>query len=150
MSIRNYRDFLRIRQELRDECKRENSKNWENSIENTINLSGDTKAFWNKIKQLKGNNTTHTNYLEDDEGNKYYADAEKCSYMENIWQNIFRITETEEATFDVNSIIHGLRVTPYHNKDLTRLNNDCFYTSPVDNEKKDTYVTQKTKRLDQP
>ncbi len=142
MSINNYREFLRIRQELRDECKRENSKNWENTIENTIKLRGDTKAFWNKINQLKGNHTTHTNYLEDDEGNKYYTDAEKCSFMENTWKNIFRITEAEEATFDqlhtqhINAYInlHNHRITPHHNTDLTRLNNECLYTRPVVNE----------------
>ncbi len=154
LSINNYREFIRIRQDLRDECKRENNKNWENSIDNIIKVSGDNKAFWQKIKQLKGNSSTHTNYLVDDQGKKYYTDAEKCITMENTWKNIFRISEEEEAAFDpqhsrhIDSYIkiHNNRITPYNNTDISRLSNACIYTRPVDNEEIKQHISRTKNR----
>ena len=62
-TINNYRQYIRIRQDLREECKREHNKRWEESIDKTIQVSTYTKAFWRKIKQLQGNNIVHNNYL---------------------------------------------------------------------------------------
>ncbi len=61
--------------------------------------------------------------------------------MENTWKNIFRITEEEDATFNTlhseNIVtyinIHNHRIKPYNITDLTRLDNNCFYTRPIDN-----------------
>ncbi len=81
-TLNNYRQYTRIRHELK-ECKRVHNNKWEEKVD-IIEISKDTKT-WNTIKQLKGNNTTHTNYLQDNDGNRYYTDAEKCShekYME--------------------------------------------------------------------
>ncbi len=111
-------------------------------IDSIIEISKDTKTFWSKIKQLKGNNTTHTNYLHDNDGNRHHTDAEKCRVMESTWRNIFRITEEEEASFDTFHSEHidtyiniqNPRIQPYDKTDITRSDNGCFYTRPIDNE----------------
>ncbi len=141
-NINNYREYVRIRQELRDECKREYNRRWEDSIDNTIQLSKDTKAFWSRIKQLQGSNTKHTNYLEDTNGHKYYTDEDKCTIMKNTWTDIFRITDEEEANFDaihsqhidtyIGTQIH--RTTPHNTSDAARLTTDSFYSRPIQSE----------------
>ncbi len=65
-----------------------------------MNYSKNTKEFWNKINVLKGKNIIHTNYMKDKDGNKYYTDKEKCILMERTWQDVFRITDEEEAKYD--------------------------------------------------
>ncbi len=134
-----YREHTRIRQELRELCKEAYSSNWENNINNIIQISKDTKTFWRKIKLLRGNNNTHTNYLVDKEGNKYYTDKQKCRVMEDTWKDIFRITEEEENIFDaqhsehIESFIevHKHRVTAHNTAQLTRLNNGCISVRPI-------------------
>ncbi len=81
-TINNYGSYLRIRDELKEKCKAAHNKNWENKINNIIEISKDNKAFWNQIKLLKGKNIIHANYMEDEEGSKYYSDKEKCTVME--------------------------------------------------------------------
>ena len=46
----NYNEYQRIRLELRVQCKDAWNQNWEDNINNIINTSRDSKAFWNKIK----------------------------------------------------------------------------------------------------
>ncbi len=62
-----------------------------------MQLSKDSKSFWNKIKLLKGKEIIHTNYMVDEDGNRYYSDMEKCNLMEKSWKDIFRITEEDET-----------------------------------------------------
>ena len=134
-----YRLHTQIRHQIRELCMEAFNKNWEDNITNTIQVSHDTKAFWRKIKQLKGNSHTHTNYLEDHEGNKYYTEEEQCSIMENTWRDIFRITEEDEQSFDEQHSthietyiqLHSHRTKPFFNSDFTRLDNHSFYTRPV-------------------
>ncbi len=91
----------------------------------------------NKFTQRK--NLIHTNYLKDPEGNKYYLDKEKCKLMERTWKDIFRITDEEEANFDVahaehiNSYINIFqeRINPYNVSNLSKLNNENFYTRKI-------------------
>lgn len=136
----NYTEYLRIRQELKEKCKEAYNKNWEDSIDNIIEASKDSKTFWNKIKKLKGKDIIHTNYMKDEEGNKYYSDKEKCKLMENSWKDIFRIKEEEEANFDVNHSEHvngyinvqQQKITPFSTTNLNRLENDSIYTRKID------------------
>ena len=41
----NYREYIRIRHKLKEKCKAEYNKNWEDKITNIINTSKDTKVF---------------------------------------------------------------------------------------------------------
>ncbi len=60
--------------------------------------------------------------------------------MERTWRDIFRITEEEEANFDVahaehiNSSINifQVRINPYNVSNLSRLNNENFYTRKIE------------------
>ncbi len=81
-TLQSHRDYLRIRTELRTKCKEAYNKNRENKINCISENSKDSKQFWNKIKLLKGKTTTHTNYMKDNDGNKYFSDKEKCNSME--------------------------------------------------------------------
>ncbi len=49
-----YREYLRIRTELREKCKEAYNKNWENKINNISINCKNSKKFWNKIRILKG------------------------------------------------------------------------------------------------
>ncbi len=100
---------------------------------------------------LQGTNTTFTNYLEDQEGSRYYTDKEKnAKSWKRTWKNIFRITEEEDATIDrqhpeqieayVN--IHTQIVSPYIKSDLARLNNTNFYTRPMSTEEIKKYLNR--------
>lgn len=92
-TLQTYRECQRIKLELRERCKEAYNKNWEEKINYISENSKNSKEFWNKIKILKGKTTTHTNYMKDDDGKKYFTDKEKCNLMENTWKNVFRITE---------------------------------------------------------
>ncbi len=49
---------------------------------------------------MKGKTTSHTNYMKDNEGNKYFTDQEKYYLMEQTWKDVFEITEEEDNDFD--------------------------------------------------
>ncbi len=38
--------------------------------------------------------------MKDNEINKYFSDKVKCILMERTWQDVFKITEREENSFD--------------------------------------------------
>ncbi len=67
----SYREYLRIKAELREICKDVYNKNWEDRINNIPENSNNSKQFCNKIKLLKGKNTNHVNYMKGKEGNKF-------------------------------------------------------------------------------
>ncbi len=153
-TIHNYINYLRIRDELKEKCKAAHNRNWKNKINNIIEISKDSKAFWNQIKLLKGKNIIHANYMEDEEGNKYYSDKEKCTVMEKTWRDIFRITEEEGTNYDtmhsnhVNSYINiqQCRIHPYNKVDLNRLDNEKFLTKTKDKEEIKRYIRRSKRK----
>ena len=134
-----YRQHTDIRHQLRELCIEAHNKTWENNINHTIQISNDAKAFWNKIKLLKGNSSARTNYLQDSDGNKYFSEKEQCNIMERIWRDVFRITEDEEQTFDANHSQHIdlyiqeniQRTKPFDSTDVSRLDNNNFHIRPI-------------------
>ncbi len=134
-----FREHTRIRHELKTLCKEAHNNRWENNITNLIQISKDTKTFWSKIKLLRGNNSTHTNYLVDQYGNKYYTNREQCNIMEETWRDVFRITEEEENTFDAQHSqhiegymqVHRNTTQAYDTVDLARLDDTTFYTRKI-------------------
>ncbi len=77
--------------------------------------------------------------MEDNDGNKYYSDQEKCNLMEKTWRDVFRSTEEEENTFDKNHSehidqyinIHSNRVKPFPTVNNNRINNDNYQTREI-------------------
>lgn len=146
----HYREFIRIRYELKERCKENYNKNWENKITDLMNNSRNSKEFWSKFKILKGKNIIHTNYMKDSEGKKYYTDKEKCGLLENTWKDIFRITEEEEIKFDRNHSDHvdayininQERVSAFPTSDLRRLNNENYHIREIDKEEIKSYISR--------
>lgn len=139
-TLDNYQQYLMIRTALKGKCKESFNKNWEDKLNSIIEGSKDSKSFWSKIKILKGKNGAYTNYMVDEDGNKFYTDKEKCNIMEKTWKDVFRITEEEEVLFDaahsehINSYIniYHHRINPFPNVELNRLDNDDFHTREID------------------
>ncbi len=104
--MQSYREYQRIKTELKERCKEAYNKNWEDKISYISENSKNSNDFWNQIKILKGKNTTHVNYMKDQDGNNYNTDKEKCTLMEKTWKDVFRITEEEEINFDQNHSEH--------------------------------------------
>ncbi len=46
-TFNNYNEYIRIRHELREKCKESHNKNWEENINQVMQVSKDSKAFWN-------------------------------------------------------------------------------------------------------
>ncbi len=86
-TLQTYREYLRIRTELSELCKEAYNENWEDRIKYISDNTKNNKEFWNKIKLLKGKNATHTNYMKDKNGNKFFTDKEKCNLMEQTWNS---------------------------------------------------------------
>ncbi len=147
-TLPKYRDYLRIKTELKERCKEAYNKNWEDQIKFLSDNSKNSKQFWNKIKILKGKKNNHTNYMKDTEGKKYYSDQEKCQLMEETWKNVFRITDEEEQNFDKQHSDHidryininNNRVKPYFTVELNRLNNENYNTREITTEEIKTYI----------
>ena len=93
--METYRNYQRIKTELRMRCKEPYNKNWEDKLNYISDNSKNSKDFWNKIKILKGKNTTYTNYMKDSDGNKYHSDKEKCNLMEKTWRNVLKVISTK-------------------------------------------------------
>ncbi len=153
-TIDSYREQQRIKTELRERCKEAYDKNWEDKIKDISENSKNSKDFWNKIKTLKGKNTTQTNYLKDEEGNKYYSDKEKCQLMEKTWKNVFRITEEEENLFDKTHSDHidryinifNNRTKPFPTANTNRLNVDTNYTKEITLEEIKMFIRRSKKK----
>ncbi len=152
-TMQTYREYQRIKTELRERCKQAYNKSWEDKINEVSINSKNSKQFWNKIKVLKGKQTTHTNYMKDTEGKKYYSDKEKCNLMEKSWENVFKITEEEDNNFDqqhsdhINRYItvNNNRVNTFPTVDLSRINTEDYHTREITIEEIKTYI-QRSKR----
>ncbi len=51
-TFNNYNEYIRIRHELKEKFKESHNKNWEENINQVMQASKDSKAFWNK-KMMK-------------------------------------------------------------------------------------------------
>ncbi len=152
--MQTYREYLRIKTELKERCKEAYSKNWENKINQLSSNSKNSKQFWNKIKVLKEKKESHTNYMKDTEGNKYFSNKEKCNLMEKTWKDVFKITEEEQNKFDKHHSDHTdgyinvnhNRVNSYQAVDINRLNTVSYHTREISLEEMKTYIRRSKKK----
>jgi len=153
-TLQRYREYLRIKTELKERCKEAYNKNWEDKINYISENCKNSKQFWNKIKILKGKKTVYTNYMKDTEGKKYFSDKEKCNLLEKTWKDVFKITEEEENNFDKEHSDHveGYvdvnynRVNTFPTVDLNRLNTENYHTREITLEEIKTYIRRSKKK----
>lgn len=133
-----YKYYSTLKTNLVLECKAQNNRNWENTIDQLRNLYKDPKQFWSKIKRLKENKINTSPYINHN-NQKIYDIKEKETIFRNIWENIFTITPEENILFDqetdnnINNYITANRdlISPYHTSDLSRLNNQEYTTATI-------------------
>jgi len=153
-TMQTYREHQRIKTKLRERCKEAYNKNWEDKINYISDNSKNSKDFWNKIKILKGKNTTNIKYMKDKDGNKYFTDKEKCNLMEKTWKDVFRITDEEENNFDKNHSEHidryininNNRVKSYPTVDINRINTENYHTREITLEEIKTFIKRSKKK----
>lgn len=78
--------------------------------------------------------------MKDEKKNRFFSDKETCNLKEKIRRNISRITEQEEAKFDLDHSDHGntyidihyQRIKPFNTTLFSRLNNRSFHTRGIE------------------
>ena len=133
-----YITYKTIKQTIINECKEQNNKNWENKVKNLNTVYKDPQKFWQNLKQLKGNPTNHKTYIVHN-NIKIYDEKGKERIFREIWENVFRISPTENLQFDqenervVNNYINNnkLEILPYCQANPNNLNTDNYFTAEI-------------------
>ena len=94
-----YIEYRKLRQDLIDECKRQNDRNWTKTIQNLNILHKDPTQFWKNLKKLKGNQTITKPYLISN-NIKIFKTEGKEQILRNIWENIFKISPEENQLYE--------------------------------------------------
>ena len=132
--------YKTIHRELNEECNRTYNENWTKLIKETENIYNEPKKFWKNIGRMMGAKEDRAPYLKTSNGDKVYKDNEKAKLLRDTWENVFRISEEENAEFDINNEqevlrylkANELRTIPYVTSDLTRLSEDNPLIKPVE------------------
>ena len=122
---------------LQEELKRENirlfNEKWEEMICKLQAKIKDPKMFWDGIRRLMGGkNTTLPTYVYDEQGGKITEKEAKLDRFIEVWKNIFKITDEENANFDLTNeqLVTNFieenehRIEPYQLANRNRLNNN--------------------------
>ena len=124
------------------ESQKINAEFWNNKIEN-ININyRDPKRFWEDIKKMQGSSKTSPPYLVDEQNRKIKETEGKEELFRNTWQNILRISDEENRSFDmqhednINRYINDnrYRLKPYQLANLNRLDENNYLTKPIKTE----------------
>jgi hypothetical protein len=123
-----YRRLIELRRELQTTYKELQTESW-NELIDRLDIELDSKTFWTSIKKLQGNESKlKASHLTDHQGNKIEKDQEKEAIFRRYWENVFRISEEENRTFDAaNDVLVknatdaiSNQITPYELSDLNR------------------------------
>ena len=134
------RQVLRHIQEIiKEEATRLNNQKWSETIDKLQDCYGDSAKFWGKIRKLMGGRQVTVPYILDSRGNKITDDINKEEKFREIWMNIFRISDEENANFDadldrrVTEFMdrNDYRITPFEHADLDRLDPTNYMTRPT-------------------
>lgn len=90
----------RVRDRLVDACRTIYNAKWAELTGQLFSKVKDQKEFWGQLKTLMGNDSRHSPYLLDPQGNKHYKDEEKELIQRAHWGNIFHISDDENENFD--------------------------------------------------
>ena len=126
-----YRQLCDIRNQLKDEYNRLNSKTWD-SIIDKIDTIGDAKAFFHSIRRMTGNPTMTSPFLRHN-GQTLNRPQDQEPIYRQYWQTIFSADDPDDNEFDyehietIEDIVSNRidQITPYNHGDLTRLNQTC-------------------------
>ena len=98
-TYQNYCRHRMLKTMLGNESKRIRNQNWTNIMEKTALRYKDPKSFWKNIKNLKGNKTAYTDYLQVN-NIKLTNDKDKENAHRSLWQEVFKISPQENLEFD--------------------------------------------------
>ena len=94
------RRLKHLRAQLREEYLRLREKMWDELIEK-VDTERNDKDFWLSIKRMMGGNSrTEQRYLKNSNGEDIYEEEGKEQLFRNYWQNVFKISEEENESFD--------------------------------------------------
>lgn len=137
-TLSKYTTYKTLKRLLVEECKKQQTHNWEKKIQYIATKYSEPAHFWKSIKQLKGNKEQSSPYITYN-NIKLYSPEEQEPIFRNIWQNIFQISEEDNRLFDQNNDtrvnnyinIHQNITSPYTTADTNRLMNDNYLTKPI-------------------
>ncbi len=93
--------------------------------------------------------------MEDNDGNKYFSEKEKCNLMEKMWKDVFRITEDEENHFDKDHSaehieryinVNNNRVKAYPTANSNRVNTEIYCIREITLEEIKTLIRRSKKK----
>ena len=109
-----YTRFITLRQQIQQEHIALHTATWNNIIDN-IDIDPDAKKFWSQIKKLQGSEgKTKATYIKDHNDKKIYDGNEKETIFRKYWENVFKISEEENNTFDKDNDRHWNTFTKLH------------------------------------
>lgn len=124
---------------LRNICKEERDKRWEDMIMNTEANYREPEKFCRKVKNLIGSTKQKIPYILNNEGRKLFTDSEKEQEFRKYWEKIFMITDEENQQYDqqTENMVRAYMNTNEHlhkeheTIDLTRLDPTNPLTKPI-------------------
>ena len=89
----------RIQEVIKEEATRLYNQKWSETIDKLQDCYGDPMKFWGTVRRLMGGGQTPAPYILDSRGNKITDDRNIEAKFREIWSNIFRISDEENANF---------------------------------------------------
>ena len=128
-----------IQEQIKQENLRLYNETWLRKINKIQNIYNDPKTFWANIRKMMGGTNNNTPYIINNNNEKLYTDREKEGEFQNIWRNIFKISDQENLEFDPNHerIIkdyvnrNEFQLEQYQRADTDRLDPTNYLTRPV-------------------
>lgn len=118
----------------------ENSNNyWSKTIADTATQYSHPTTFWRKIGNLSGNSTPNPHFLLGENNSKISTDDAKEQLHKQLWTNIFTQDDEYNGDGEILAEIRNFltlnhhRVTPHHTANITRLNAETYFTTPISN-----------------
>ena len=106
------------------------NEKWEQTIKKTEEFHKyDPAKFWRSINTAMGGQSNTTPYLTDINNRKIYSAKDKIQLFKQYWENVFKISDMENQSFDqttdqlVNNYVNQnlADINPYQTADLNRL-----------------------------
>lgn len=117
-----------IQHNMANVMKKQREEHWEELLRRTEKTYKQPQIFWDEIRRLMGTDSNEMPYLLDNQGNKLTSDQAKADEFRRHLENIFQISNEENASFCLNqqqqveeALRHSNAHRPYERTDLSRL-----------------------------